>query len=217
MRYAHLRAYSCLSSLRLGDGSSGGLYAALTGIMHIFVDESGIHKDSEHSTFCLVYVAIRDQEAIERGVREIEAQYHIEDFHWSDHSWVVREKFFRAIMRLPFSVKIAVFKNPIKPADALIWALLHLLAERHFLNLIIDGKQPRWIERQIKKTLRDKGISVRKLKTARHESSAGIRLADAFAGLSRAYYDSHSEKAAILWNFAQKKVTTQLMGGQVDG
>lgn len=64
--------------------------------------------------------------------------------------------------------------------------------------------------------LRDKGISVKKLRTLRDESSPGIRLADALAGVTRAYYDDPKGKAAPLWKKIRHKITAQLVGGQVD-
>jgi len=51
----------------------------------------------------------------------------------------------------------------------------------------------------------------------RQESVPGLRLADAFAGLSRAYYDEPDSKAKELWQIANKKITAQLLGGQISG
>lgn len=85
-----------------------------------------------------------------------------------------------------------------------------------FKAIYVDGKKPRWVELRLKKVLRDKGISVKKLRTFNDESSPGLRLADALAGVTRAYYDNPKGKAAPLWKKISHKITAQLVGGQVD-
>lgn len=185
--------------------------------MYIFVDESGTHKAVDHSTFCLVYITMEEREKVERSVVEIEQRLRVPPFHWVNQPWRIREAFLREVNTLPFAVKVAIFRNPIAPRSALEWALLHTLIEKSFREVCIDGKEPRWVERQLKKVLRDKGISVKKLKTVRHSGSPGIRLADAFAGLTRMYHDDPTGKAKKLWEIVRQKVTTQLTGGQVDG
>jgi hypothetical protein len=117
---------------------------------------------------------------------------------------------------MPQGKSIAIFNNPISQTKALEWALQHLLIENNFRTIFIDGKKPRWVERRFKKVLRDKGITVKKLRTVRHDSSPCIRLADALAGLSRSYYDNPDGRAKPLWNKIQKQITTQLVGGQTD-
>ncbi len=185
-------------------------------MMIIFVDESGIHKSIDHSVFALVYVSTEDREVFEQAVVAIERELNIKDFHWSDHSWNVREKFIRKLAKLPFTAKIAIFNNPINTAEALEWSLLHLLTDKEADQIHIDGKKPRWVEHKFKKVLRDKGITVRHLRTDRHASSPGIRVADAIAGLSRAYYDRKTKNTERLWRIIRKKITAQLVGGQVD-
>ncbi|MEK7499813.1 MAG: DUF3800 domain-containing protein [Patescibacteria group bacterium] len=185
--------------------------------MIIFIDESGIHRPIDHSVFAVVYISTKDREFLENAVIEIERKLRIEDFHWSEHSWTVREKFFVELSKLPFTAKIAIFRNPIKPAVALEWSLVHLMVEKDIDQIHIDGKQPRWVEHRFKKVLRDKGTSVRSLRTDRHSSSPGIRIADAIAGLSRAYYDKRSKNAERLWKIVRKKITAQILGGQTDG
>jgi len=48
--------------------------------MHIFIDESGIHKKVDHSSFALVYIKINDFEATEKRILEIEEKLAIEKF-----------------------------------------------------------------------------------------------------------------------------------------
>jgi len=180
----------------------------------IFIDESGIHKKDGHSTFILVYIIVKDKEEVEKEILAIERFHKIKFFHWSDLPWKLRSAFIKDVSKLSFSAKVAILKNPINPTNALMWSLLHLLTEKNFKAIFIDGKKPRWVENKLKKILRDKGISVKKLKTVRAKSSPCVRLADAFAGLIRSYYDNPNGKAKPLWHLVNKKITTQVMGGQ---
>ena len=60
--------------------------------------------------------------------------------------------------------------------------------------------------RKLKKVLRDKGISVRKLRTVRNEKlHPGIQLADALAGLTRYHFDNPEKKDAKQWFHRLKK------------
>jgi len=88
-----------------------------------------------------------------------------------------------------FFVKIAIAKNPVQVDQVLRRVLEHMIVERNIKQIIIDGKKSKRYERVIKKILRDKGISVKKLKTVRDTQYAGIRVADMVAGLSRLYAD----------------------------
>ena len=61
-------------------------------------------------------------------------------------------------------------------------------------------------ERRLKKVLRDKGISVRKLGTVRNEiSQPGIQLADALAGLSRYHFENPNAEDVSKWFERLKK------------
>lgn len=60
---------------------------------------------------------------------------------------------------------------------------------------MIDSRKPKWYSLKLKKVLRDKGISVKKVITVRKdESSPGIRVSDCLAGLFR----NSSQKAKMI-------------------
>jgi tetrahydromethanopterin S-methyltransferase subunit G len=66
--------------------------------MHIFIDESGIHKKVDHSSFALVYIEIDNFEVIEKRIIEIEKELNIEKFHWSEVAWKFKEAFIQKIL-----------------------------------------------------------------------------------------------------------------------
>ena len=157
--------------------------------MVIFIEESGVHKSVDHSTFVLVYIKINNYDQIERQIQAAEKKLKIDYFHWAHTVWKVKAEFMSAILKLDFKVKIALLRNPIKPAQELERILIHMIVERNIKAIYIDGNKPKWYERRFKKILRDKGISISKLKTVSDTQYAGVRLADMVAGLSRSYFD----------------------------
>lgn len=162
--------------------------------MHIFIDESGIHKKVDHSSFALVYIEIDNFEKIEKGIIEIERELNIEKFHWSEIAWKFKEKFIKEALKLDFKVKLAIIKNPVNPAKELERILSHMAIEKKISCIYIDGKKPKWYGLKIKKVLRDRGVSARKVKMIKDDQIACVRLADMVAGLSRSHFDKKNEK-----------------------
>ena len=158
--------------------------------MYIFIDESGIHKSVDNSVYVLVYIETNNHDFLNKEILKIEKELKIEEFHWAETSWIVKEKFINKVLKLDFSVKIAVFDNPIKPHLELERILSHMLIEKNIDYVYIDGKKPKWYERKIKNILRSKNISVHKLKTVKSSQYPCIRIADMVAGLTRSFYDS---------------------------
>jgi len=187
--------------------------------MHIFIDESGIHKRTEHSSFVVVYVAIKNESAINSQIERIEDTLGIHNFHWSDfgseHGWTVRRGFILKALKLLFHFKYTVVLNPVHPQKELREAIINLVTEDDIDSVYIDGKQPRWYERQIKKILQDRGLSVRKLKTVHDGSHPVIRLADALANVVRLYHDSPTRSAKLLYESLKPKInkTTRIEAG----
>ena len=46
--------------------------------------------------------------------------------------------------------------------------IMDMMIEKNIKNVYIDGKKPKWYAKRIKKILRDKGISIRKLRTIKN-------------------------------------------------
>jgi len=163
----------------------------------IFIDESGTHKQTDHASIALVYVEISNLEEFEKEVEKIEHDLGIKYFHWSDEKWAKREKFLERLIKLDFTVKVAILDNPVKLSESLEKALMHLVIEGNIRKIMIDGRKPKWYSLKLKKVLRDKGISVKKVITVRKdESSPGIRVSDCLAGLFRYHYDNPESKAS---------------------
>ena len=109
---------------------------------------------------------------------------------------------------------VAIFKNPIKPEKMMEVVFQHLITEGNIRNIYLDGKKPKWYELGLKKALRDKGISVRKLKTVNDKSQPGMQVADCLAGLVRRHYDNQNEENSKKWFDKlkrDKKLTMQLL------
>ena len=182
--------------------------------MLIFIDESGIHKKDSNSSVVLVYVMVEDIENIEKAILKAEKILKIASFHWPRHIWKIRFNFIRFLIKENFTVKAAIIKNPFNE-NSFEKAIEHLLIEKKVKKMIIDGKKPKWYSLRLKKVLRDRGISVKKIRTGNDKSFPCLRLADAYAGLIRAYWnDPNNKKAKELYKLASKKITAQLVGGQ---
>lgn len=175
--------------------------------MLVFIDESGIHKKIDHSSYALAYIQFLNYPQIEKEIIDIEKKLAIRSFHWSETTWKVKEKFISEVLKLDFRVKLAIVKNPINPSSELEKVLVHTIVENDIRTIYIDGKKPKWFENKIKKVLRDKGVSVRKLKTIRSSQYAGARLADMVAGLARTYYDKKNlQRISKYYKRLKKKI-----------
>ncbi len=179
--------------------------------MYVFLDESGVDKKMGKSSIALVYLEVNDIERLENSVLKAEKDAGIQVFHWAHSTWNVRGKFVEEICKQNFSVKIALIKNPFYADKAYEYALQHLVIEKNIYNLVIDGKKSRTYERKLKKVLRDKGISIKKIKTANDESSPCLRVADAIAGIARYKYENPENKNILyLYNLISRKILITL-------
>lgn len=173
--------------------------------MIIFIDESGTHKQLGHSTIAVVYVEVANLAVFEKNIKAIEHTLQISSFHWTEERWYMKNKFLTRIFELDFIVKAAVFQNSSRPEKMLEIVFQQFVTEKKIETVFIDGKKPKWYEQKFKKVLRDKGISIKKLKTVRRETEPGIQLADALAGLIRYHYDNPEAVDAKKWVLKLKR------------
>ncbi|MBI3559358.1 DUF3800 domain-containing protein [Candidatus Gottesmanbacteria bacterium] len=162
----------------------------------------------------VVFVEVINLVKFEEEIIKIEAELKINSFHWSEERWEVRNKFLARLVELDFEVKVAIFKNPANPEKAMSLVFEHLITQANIRNLFIDGKKPKWYEQNLKRELRDKGISVKKLRTVNDKSQPGIQAADCLAGLIRRHYNLPAEEDARKWFnklVKEKKLTVQLL------
>ncbi len=178
--------------------------------MIISIDESGTHKQDGKSVIALVYVVVKNLEATEQLVLKAERSAGIHGSHWAHRNWQMRKRFIEEIAMGDFKVKIAYVTNPIILDKALAEALQHLLAERNISQILIDGDKPKTYTRQLKKVLRDKGITMRKFRSVKDEAYPMIRIADAVAGAARATYDDPRGKAAPLLKLLESKIELRI-------
>ena len=82
--------------------------------------------------------------------------------------------------------------------------------ERHISQITIDGHKPKHYIHQLKKVLRDKNISVKKIRAVNDEAYPLVRLADAIAGVSRAADEEPQGRAAPLFKRIKSKIELRI-------
>jgi hypothetical protein len=178
--------------------------------LYCSIDESGIHKRDGKSVIALVYVEADRLETIQQLVIQAEQATGIHGFHWAHRNWRMRETFIQYVAKGEFTVKLAYIANPLVLDTALPVALQHLLVERHISHILIDGDKPKHYLHQLKKVLRDNGVTVKKIRAVNDEAYPLVRLADAVAGVTRAAYEEPHGKAMPLYRLLQPKIELRI-------
>ncbi len=122
----------------------------------------------------------------------------------------MRESFTRELLRADFGVRVALFTNPIDIDAAMEQALTFLIPEPHVHRVIIDGLKPKEYASHLKKVLRDKGVTVKKLRTETDHARPALRLADCFAGLVRHHAEDPAGRTRALYEELQARVDATL-------
>ena len=176
--------------------------------MYIFIDESGIHKQSGLSSVVLVYIGVENIHNFNAAVEQIEKDLGIHAFHWTDQSWDFRKNFITALAKLDFTFKVALFENPFYATTSYEYVLRHLIVEKNINSVVIDGKKGRVYEHKLTKILRQKGVAARKVITGNDEGYPALRAADALAAVIRRFENDRENKyASDIYNKIKKKIS----------
>jgi hypothetical protein len=175
--------------------------------MYLFVDESGTNKQSGYSVFAVIIVEDHDIAGLNELILAAEATARTQSFHWKSTPWPVRKAFMKEVSKGQYRVAFSYHKNPVKNfAEALETTIVTAARDLEISRIVLDGRKSKGYEKSIKKTLRDQGLSSRKLRTADDESYPLLRLADAFAGLLRHHTDKPSDHSKIIYAKVRKKL-----------
>jgi hypothetical protein len=142
---------------------------------------------------------------LDRQIEELEKVIGTTSFHWAVKGWPFRRDFVNGLKDLDFTIRLAQLNNPIKLDQTLEEVLPYLMPERNIERLFIDGKKHKQYARTLKKVLRDKGVTVKKLKTVNDGSYPSIRIADAVAGATRYFLDNPNKEATRLYKVLEAK------------
>ena len=175
--------------------------------MIISIDESGTHRQSGHSIVALICITSSDTlEELDQQVVDLEKSIGTTNFHWAYKGWPFRRDFINGLAKLNFSVRLVQLPNPVKLDQAIAETLPYLIPERNIERLLIDGKKHKQYSRTLKKVLRDKSITVKKIKTVNDDAYPTIRIADAVAGAVRYYLDNPNKEATKLYKAIEPKI-----------
>ena len=184
--------------------------------VNVYIDESGIGRKFGATVYCITVCYNLDATDLDSKILQIEKSLRVPPFHWREHSWTVKTKFLDSILGIEhWSCMTVVIKNDKFNESAVEKLLAKAIQGLDVDKMYIDGKKPRKYINLVKKSFKNIGISVSKLKMVRHQSAGGLRVSDAVAGLVRLHYDGKSKADAIKFykRFLNKKITTQILSG----
>jgi hypothetical protein len=173
--------------------------------MYVFVDESGTNKSTGVCVFAAVLVDTDALHELNQLVTAAEKSAGVRSFHWKDAPWPVRMAFIRGVSKGKFIVRHQLSKNPLRNFGEALESLLMTASEGMTVErIILDGRKDKSYERRLKKILRDKGLSSKRLRTANDESYPVLRVADAMAGLLRAHTNKPTDATAVMMKSLNK-------------
>jgi hypothetical protein len=162
--------------------------------MVFLLDESNIHSQEGISSVALIHVdSLEGLHAFDAHVLAAENRLRIRPFHWWKSNWRTRGNFLREVIAFDFGIRVALFHNPINIESVLEQALPYLITEREVHRLIVDGSKPKEYASRLKKVLRDKGITVKKLRTEADHARPALRAADCVAGVVRYHAENPTD------------------------
>ena len=183
--------------------------------IYCYVDETG--QDTLGQWFLVAVVIVTDDKTkIEEQLLSIEHESKKGTTKWHKAKHVQREKYIEGIGKikdLRGGFYYSTYKNTILFADLLALttakAILDKASSNYSASIVIDGLD-RNMEKWFAVSLRKLKIKTSKVKGARDESSAFIRLADSMAGLLRDASEKKSWAKEKINHFEKKGFVSEI-------
>ena len=187
--------------------------------IYCYVDESG--QDTQGDFFSVAAVIVKTVEmrdSVENALMEVERTTEKGSTKWTKTHYDKKVQYLRTIATLS-ELKGCLFYSIYTDTRDYVGATVDTIArmvqqqvtdiETHGLIVVVDGldKQER---QQIAKRLKQAAVVYRKVRGARDEGSAWIRLADAIAGFSRHAYENKPYTLNLYHEMQQRGFLIQL-------
>lgn len=141
----------------------------------IFIDESGIFRDSGFSIYCLTICEHRLSESLDKKIIDIENKIKTPPFHWRNHVWKIKTKFLNEIIKIEdWNSILVVISNKNYTYSLFEELLSKALQGLDIKRMYIDGKKHKDYVNSVKKSLKNVGIKINELKMVRHQTKSGL-------------------------------------------
>ena len=153
----------------------------------VFIDESGIFRVFGHSVYCLTICDSVFSSELDSKIAKVEENLKILPFHWRSHTWKIKEKFLKEILRIEkWECVLVVIGNKNYSYDLFQNLLSKALQGTEIRRMYIDGKKHKDYVNGVKKSF-----------------------------LARLNFDQKAKKESLTYykKFLKQKITTQIVGG----
>ncbi len=181
--------------------------------MYCYVDESGQHTQGDvFSVAAIVVNTIETRDEGERMLLRIEKRIGKGSTKWAKTHYLKKSQYLRAIPTITelngclfYSIYTDTQDYVSSTVDTIVGAVQQHVTDtsKYKLTVIVDGLNKKE-KQQFAKQLKQGGVAYKKVRGARDESSAWIRLADAIAGFGRDIYEDKLYTQNLYSNIQQK-------------
>ncbi len=167
--------------------------------MYCYVDESGQHTEGDVFSVAAVIVnTVEARDKAERILLKVEGKTGKGSTKWAKTYYLKKVQYLQAIATITelkgclfYSIYTDTQDYVSLTVDTIAQAVRQHAIDKYKVTVVIDGLSKRVEQQQIAKRLKQEGVAYKKVRGAKDENSACIRLADAIAGFS---WDVYKDK-----------------------
>ena len=186
--------------------------------MYCYVDESGQHTQGKvFSVAAVIVKTIEMRDSGEHMLLDVERTTEKGSTKWTKTHYLKKVQYLRTIATLSelksclfYSIYTDTRDYVSSTVDTVARAVQQHAIDKDKVTVVIDGLSKRIEQQQIAKELKQEGVAYKKVRGAKDENSAWIRLADAIAGFSRDAYEDKPYTQNLYSDIQQKGFLIQL-------